>query len=194
MPAMQVPPISVRPLERYQLLWLAAGITLVSGCLVTWALIYLRMQALETGEHLTRSLAQVIEEQTTRTFQSVDQSLDITAKNLTQMQLAGTLTEDSARQLLRQELKSMPYARVLWVTDAQGRLVYDTQVGHNGVDLSNTAYFKALLTKPATGFLISPPVKSKLDGLWLIPAARPLIGSDGRFMGTIAASVNPHYF
>ncbi|OYT92023.1 MAG: hypothetical protein CFE43_10700 [Burkholderiales bacterium PBB3] len=206
MPAMQVPPklaapqstrfasASVPALERYQLLWLAAGITLVSGCLVALALAYLRVQAIETGEDLTQSFAQVIEEQTTRTFQSVDQSLEITANNLAQMQRTGTLNEVSARQLLRQELKSMPFARVLWVTDAQGRLVYDTQVVRSDTDLSDTGYFKTLLAQPDAGFLISAPVKTTRDGLWLIPAARPLIAADGDFGGAIVALIDPRYF
>ncbi len=180
--------------QRLQLLWLAAGVILVSGTLLALALVYLRVQAINTSEHLTRSFAQVIEEQTTRTFQSVDQSLQLTANNMDKMRLAGTLNEDSARQLFQQQLKSMPFARVLWVTDVQGRLIYDSEVGHIGISLSNTAYFKALSAQPQIGFLISPPVKSKIDNQWLIPAARPLFAADGSFLGTIAASVNPLYF
>ncbi len=178
----------------HQLLRLATVVTLVSGCLVAAALAYLRLQAIDSGERLTRSFAQVIEEQTTRTFQSVNQSLEVGAERLAQMRSAGTLNEISARVLLRQALLSMPFARILWVTDAQGRLIFDSQEGNLGTDLSQTNYFKQLQAHPDTEFLVSAPVKSRLDGLWLIPAAKPLLATDGSFMGTIAAAVDPHYF
>ncbi|QTN29457.1 PAS domain S-box protein [Rhodoferax sp. AJA081-3] len=180
--------------EARQLLWLAAAVVVVTACLVALALAYLRAEAIDTSERLTESFAQVIEEQTTRTLQSVDQNLQITATRLAQMEQLGTLNEETARQLLRQQLQSMPFARVLWVTDAQGRLLHETGEGHNGTDLSDTAYFKALQAAPQTPFLVAAPVKSKLDGFWLIPAARPLLAADGSFAGTIVASINPLFF
>ncbi len=177
-----------------QLLWLAAVVVVISGCLVALALAYLRGQEIEEAERLTDSFAQVIEEQTTRTLQSVDQSLQITTARLVQMQVTGALNEKSARQLLQQQLQTMPFARVLWVTDAQGRLIHESGEGNLGADLSNTAYFKFLHAQPQTVFLVSPPVKSRIDGQWLVPTARPLLAADGTFAGTIAASVNPLYF
>ncbi len=186
--------VSTTSATRRQLLWLAGIVVLVSACLVAAALAFLRGQAIQTGERLTESFAQVIEEQSARTLQSVDQSLQITAIKLAQMELAGTLNEDSARQLLRQQLQTMPFARVLWVTDAQGRLIYDSDIGNLGADLSDTAYFKSLQAAPQTPFLVDTPLKSHLDGQWLIPAARPLLAADGSFAGTIVASVNPLFF
>ena len=186
--------LSASASERRQLLRLAAAVIVVSACLVALTLAYLRTQAIEVGERLTQSFAQVIEEQTTRTFQSVDQNLQLTANILAQMESTGALDEDSAHQLLRRQLEAMPFARVLWVTDAQGRLIYDSGVGNLGTDLSDTAYFKLLQSQPNTSFLVSTPVKSRIDGQWLIPAARPLFAADGTFRGTIAASVNPLFF
>src|SRR6187402_1389003 len=98
MPAMQAPAIA-----RHQLLWFAVGVTVVSGCLVALALIHLRTQAIESGQRLTESFAQVIEEQTTRTLQSVDQSLEIATDKLALQRAAGVLTEDTARKLLQEE-------------------------------------------------------------------------------------------
>ena len=193
-PSVQSETASVRAVHRRQLLWLAGGITLVSGCMLALALSFLRTQTIETSEHLTRSFAQVIEEQTTRTFQSVDQTLQLTANNLDHMRLKGTLTNTSALLLFHQTLTPMPFARALWVTDAQGRLIYNSGVEDMGFDLSNAAYFKVLSAQPQTGFLISTPIKSKIDNQWLIPVSRPLIAADGAFIGTIAASVNPLYF
>ena len=187
MPAMQVPVVA-----RFPLLWFAAGVTLVSGSLVAAALVHLRTQAVESGQRLTESFAQVIEEQTTRTFQSVDQSLQITADKLAQQRAAGTLTEATARALLQDEIQSLPFARAMWVTDAQGHIAYDTEIGTAGDDLSETAYFQALRGVPQPRFMVGTPVRSL--GQWLIPASRALRSADGRFIGTITAAVNPRYF
>lgn len=180
--------------EGRQLLWLAAVVIVLSGCLVALALAFLRNEGVESAERLTESFAQVIEEQTTRTLQSVDQSLQITAIQLEQLQASGTLNEDSVRDLLNDQLKTMPFARALWITDRRGHVVHDTGRGHVGSDQYDAAYFKALQVSPQTPFLVAPPIKSALDGYWQIPAARPLLAADGRFAGTIVASVNPLYF
>lgn len=194
LPPAHLAPVPTSLPERRQLRRLAAAVIVISACLISAVLVYLRQEAIDTGERLTEPFAQVIEEQTTRTFQSVNQSLQITALQLAQMQASGTLNEASARQLLRQQLQAMPFARALWATDAQGRLVHESETGNLGTDLSNTAYFLALRAAPRTPFLISGPVKSRIDGKWLIPAARPLLDTEGRFVGTIAASVDPLFF
>ena len=177
-----------------RLFQIAVVAILLSGCLVALALAYVRKQAIEAGENLTESFAQVIEEQITRTLQTIDQTFELTEIELAQMQAAGTLTEDSARQLLRQKLKSMPFVRILWVTDVNGRLRYDTELGNLGANLSDTAYFKFLQSQPQTNFYVSGPVKSRIDNKWLVPAARSLRSANGAFAGTIAAAVDPHYF
>ncbi|APW43318.1 GGDEF domain-containing protein [Rhodoferax saidenbachensis] len=166
----------------------------MSGCLLALTLAHLRTEAITSGSRLTESLAKVIEEQTTRTFQSTEQTLQLTALRLAQLELSGRLNEDSARQLLRQELQSLPFARIVWVTDAKGRLIYDTNVGNIGADLSATEYFRELQARPQTPFLIGTPAKSRLDGKWLIPVALPLKTADGRFKGTLATAVDPLYF
>ncbi|MBC7917394.1 MAG: PAS domain S-box protein [Rhodoferax sp.] len=187
MSAMQAPANNSR-----QLLWFAVGVALVSGCLVAAALLYLRAQALESGQRLTESFAQVIEEQTTRTLQSVDQSLQMAADKLALQRAAGTLTEASARALLQEELRSLPFVRALWVTDARGRLTFGTEPGNIGTDLSNVDYFISLKARPETRFLVGSPVHG-MDH-WMIPAARTLRSMNGGFGGTIAATVDPHYF
>lgn len=187
MPQKQVPLTA-----RHQLLWFAVAVTLVSGALVALALIHLRSQALESGERLTESFAQVIEEQTTRTLQSLNQSLLIAADKIAQQRASGKLTEASARKLLQEELRALPFARKLWVTDAQGRLTFDSEPGTTGNDMSGTANFRTLQDAPLAGFLVGAPVRG-MDQ-WLIPASRPLRAADGTFVGTISAALDPHYF
>jgi len=91
------------PIRRH-LLSLATGAILVSGLLVAATLAYLHQQAIESGERLTESFAQVIAEQTDRTAQTIDQGLELAAKSLEELQAAGGLSEPAGRELLREEI------------------------------------------------------------------------------------------
>ncbi len=172
----------------------ATGFILVSGCLVALALLHLRTQAIESGERLTESFARVIEEQTTRTFQTIDQRLQLAASGLAQLDASTKLNEQSARALMREALKELPFVRAMWVLDAQGRIKYDSDIGNIGLNLSDRAYFQIYQTQPQTGFHIGAPVRSRSTGAWLISAARPLGSASETFSGIIVAAVEPTYF
>ena len=80
--------------------------------LLSLTLSFLGIQTIDTGEHLTRSFVQVIEEQTTRTFQSVDQTLQLKANQQEKMWLARSMSEESTRLLFRQALDFTPFVRM----------------------------------------------------------------------------------
>lgn len=158
---------------RRPLLWLALGFTVGSACLIALALSYLRNQAIESGARLTQSFAQVIEEQATRTLQTIDQRLQLASASMAHLDATGQLNEQSARLLLRQQVKELPFVRAMWVMDAQGRIQYDSDEGNIGVSLADRPYFQIYLTQPLTGFYLGTPVRSRSTGTWLVSAARP---------------------
>lgn len=177
-----------------QLLWIAVGVILVSGALVVLVLFYQRTQKLEAGLRQSESFAQVIEEQTTRTLQTVDQQLQLAATNLRQLEAENRLNEASARLVLRGQLDGLPYVRAMWVLDAQGRIVYDSDIGNIGVSLADREYFQIYRDQPKTQFHVGAPVLSRSTGTWLISASRPLPADKGAFKGVIVAAVEPPYF
>jgi len=179
---------------RRPLLWLALGFTVGSACLIALTLNYLRNQTISSGARLTQSFAQVIEEQTTRTIQTIDQRLQLASAGIAQLAAAGQLNGQSARQLLRQHVKELPFVRAMWVMDAQGRIQYDSDEGNIGVSLADRPYFQIYLTEPRTGFYLGTPVRSRSTGTWLVSAARPLHTSQGSFAGIVVAAVEPPYF
>jgi PAS domain S-box-containing protein len=185
-------PAQISP--RHHLLWFALSIILVSGLLISLTLSYLRDQAIESGKQLTESFVQVIEEQTTRTIQTIDQRLQLAANGLAQLSASGGPTEQSARVLLSEHLKDLPFARALWVMDSQGRIIYEAGSGNIGLNLADRAYFQIYIAQPQTGFYMGTPVKGRTTNRWVISAARPLKAADGSFNGIIVAAVEPPYF
>jgi PAS domain S-box-containing protein len=177
-----------------RLLWTSLGVCVLTGVLVALTLAYLRTAAIQAGVLQTESLARLIEEQTSRSLQAVDQRLELAAVQLQARQLSGGLDQAHGRALLRTQLQQMPFLRAMWVLDEQGHIAYDSDAGNLGVDLSDRAYFKIYREQPETGFYIGKPVRSRTTGNWLIVASRPLRTANGRFVGVVAAAIEPPYF
>lgn len=173
---------------------MTAGVIAVTGVLTALALAYLRTQAIERGEQGSVAFTQVVAEQTTRTIQTVDQRLELVSAQLGRLEAAGKLNPNSARQLLRTQIRSLPYVRASWTLDAQGRIEYDSDEGNIGIDLADRDYFQVYVRNPDTGFYLGDPIVSRTVGTWLISAARPLHDADGRFSGVLVAAIVPDYF
>lgn len=176
------------------ILWLAFALIVISGTALAAALIYLRGETLSTGERLNESLTHVIEEQTGRTFQAVDQRLQLAATRLEAMQGDSQLNEESARSMLREEIRELEFLRAIWVLDSDGRILYDTDTGNVGLSLADREYYLVYGLEPSTGFHLSAPVRSRSTGGWLLSASRPLRTANGAFNGVIVAAVEPAYF
>ena len=183
------PPSLIRPIA-----WLVGGLVVASACAVATALYYLRGEAVRSGEVLSQSLVQVIEEQTSRTFQTVDQRLQLAANQLQALQVDNKLDENAARSMLRGQLNTLPFVRAIWVLDAEGRILFDSNTGNTGVAMADREYFEIYKRQPATQFHLSAPVRSRTTGTWLISASRPLSTGAGTFSGVIVAAVEPLYF
>lgn len=173
---------------------LVLAFALVTTVLLAAALMFMRREALHAGGQRTEALSQVIAEQTARTFQSVDERLQLTLTMLDAMRRSGPVDAESARPLLREQLKDLPFVRAIWVLDREGRIVLDSDVGNIGVSLADREYFQVYRRAPATEFYIGPVVRSRSTGTWLASASRPVRGWDRAIEGVIVAAVEPAHF
>ena len=170
------------------------GIALLTGALLVFALLYQRESALRSGEQLTDSLSRVISEQTSRTLQSADQTLRLAIVRVEALRAAGRLDEDTAREVLRQELVGVPFLRALWVLDTDGRIVLNSDEGSIGVSFADRPYFQVYLREPATEFFIGPALRSRTRGTWTVNVARPIRDAQGRVRHVLVGSLDPPYF
>ena len=179
---------------RRQLLWIAAGSVLVSGILVALALANARTQAIESGQRLTRSYTQVIEEQTTRTLQTVDQRLQLFISSLAQMEADSRLSESSARAMFKDGIRELPFVRTILMVGKDGRVKYSTNEALLGIDVSDRAYFRSFRDSAQAGMFVTDPIVARVGGLWTVNAVRALPPVGGEFAGIIVASLEPRYF
>jgi PAS domain S-box-containing protein len=180
---------------RGQLLtWLVAGLTLFSACAVAAALVYLRNEALRTGEILSESLLLSVSGQTSRAFQATDLRLQIAASQLESLKATQGLNQDSARAVLREQLQGLPFVQAISVVDQQGQIIFDSDVGNIGRQQADREYFQVYQQQPAAGFHLSAPLPGSQAGTWLISASRPLRSANGELRGVIEASIDLAYF
>ena len=173
---------------------LTTVLVLLSSVAVAASLYYFRGETLRAGERLTQSIVHVVEEQTTRTFQTIDQRLLLAANLIQKRQADRNFEEGAAQELLRDQLKALPFVRAIWVLDSQGRIIFDSDAGNVGVARGEHEYFQVYQQKPATEFHISAPVRSGSTKRWQISASRPLRSPGGKLTGVIVAAVDPSYF
>jgi PAS domain S-box-containing protein len=170
------------------------ALALLTGALLVFALLYLREAARHAGEELTESLSRVISEQTARTLQSVDQTLQLAILRLDTLHASQRFDETSARTALRGELKGLPFLRALWVVDTNGRIVVGSDEGNIGAAMGDRPYFQAFVNKPDTEFYIGTVLRSRTTGTWMMSVARPIRNADGSLRGVMAGAVEPPYF
>ncbi len=137
------------------------------------------------------TLAYLLAEQTTRTFQAVD----LTLVGLEPSLMAGSLPDHAPafEQLLRQRVAEVDFIHALVVTDAQGRITQTSDAAVAGT-LAGQSYFQALRHDPRMKMLIGRPPADRPALNGAIPILRRLDTADGRFAGVIMASVDPRYF
>ena len=179
-----------------QLYWFAASIILILAGSIAWTLYYLRVQALESGTDLTESFAQVVEEQVTRTLQTVDFRLQIAESALAKLKAEGRLSPESSREMLQKQFEELPFVRVVYVIDAQGRVtsLSGPTSTNIGLDLSHREYFKAHLNQRQSGFYVGTPVRGSTSNAWTVTASRPLYSGSSEFAGIIVAALDSAYF
>jgi signal transduction histidine kinase len=184
----------VRPARAIALFWVLAScaIALATGA----ALWELRSQALARAERELGNVARLLTEQTTRAVQAVDAALRGTIERLRADRSSGYLMDERAiHTLLRARLDGMPQARSLSVFGSDGAMLR-TSMAYPvpAIAAADRAYFSVHRDDDRRGLFIDRPVRSRVDGKWVILASRRLDGLGAAFDGVVAAGLDPVYF
>jgi PAS domain S-box-containing protein len=170
------------------------AIALLTGALLVFAVLYLRESALRRGEELTDALSRVISEQTTRTLQSVDQTLQLAIVRLDAERARARPDAARGREVLRSQLRDLPFLRALWVADPTGRILVDSDDSTLVAELAAQAPFQAYVRDPRQPFFIGPVQRSASHGTWVMTMARAVRDPDGTVRAVIAGAVESPYF
>ena len=166
----------------------------MSATVVAVILQQLRADVVVASQNALKAFAQLSDEQTARTFQNVEQTLEgLEAQLLPAMRSAlGDVPSLSAE--LRRLIESRPFLSAVTVLDSEGHVLFSSERDVAGLDLSDRAYFVDSRRRPGLRFQLGTPVRARTTGDWLLPASRSVRLPSGEFAGVILASVNPLFF
>ena len=164
-------------------------VLLVAGVLWGyWTALYKDAQSRST------TLAFLLAEQTTRTFQAVD----LTLSGLAPFLEAGQHLPEhdpAFEKLLVRRVAELDSVHALYVVDTSGRVTQTSGAVREIVaDVSAHPYLADFQRDPTVTFLIGQPLFSRPGHLSAIPVMRRLTANGDGFAGMLVASVEPRYF
>jgi signal transduction histidine kinase len=167
--------------------WLAAL------SVVAWLVYEGYAVALERGERSSAAFAAVLEHQAGRTFQAIGLTLGAVGDSH-QLKPRPARNDAEFQQMMARRLTDIPFVRALFVIDADGWIVHDTEYPATpNVSLADRPYFKIHAQDPHHPGTVWPPLESRSGSGWFLPVTRPL-GRAGRFEGVVVAAIQAEYF
>lgn len=173
---------------------IAVLMALAIGAFLGMAMAWMHTEDREQALALGAAFAQVVEEQTSRTLQAVDLRLMLAADTLMHAEEHGKVGPKATQVVLAGSLRDLPFVRAIWIMDARGIVTVRSDQGPLGLDFSDRPFFRHLQGGMHRDLYLGEPVRSQIDGKWLIHAARPLFSSQGAFVGVVVAGLEPRYF
>ena len=154
------------------------------------------VDVMQRAEDHLRGLAQILGVQALRSTHAIDTLLNSAVEDAQRSEKQGLITASEAlHQHLRESIASTPYVRALTVMDASGKLIINTrQFPPLPLDFSRFEFFRAHRDGHNPQLVVSPPVAGWLDGRMSIPISRKVRDAEGRFLGVVAADIDPAYF
>ena len=154
-----------------------------------------RDAALQDAQARVTNLSTVFAENMTRSFEAIDLMLQNAAEEYQDHRIGrSTPMRDPVVFLQRLSGRTPLLRGVVWV-DADGMRAYSS-LGTNlpPVSFAGQEQFEAHRSKPDIGLFVGHPVRSALDGRWLILASRRIDAPDGSFAGVVQGALDIDYF
>ncbi|AZN35982.1 PAS domain S-box protein [Iodobacter ciconiae] len=171
----------------------------ILAIVTTFALIIMSLHdyqaTIKEAERSSLSLARSLDEHATRSFVSVEQSMQNIVENLNQFGGVDMANEQQTHQVLQDKVKLAPQVRAIITIDSKGLIQsHGLEYPTRRVNLADRSYFLYHSQFQDNRPLIGPPIQSRTDGKWLIPVTQRIKKNNGTFGGVILAGVEPQYF
>ncbi|STQ91620.1 PAS domain S-box protein [Iodobacter fluviatilis] len=150
---------------------------------------------IKEAERSSLSLARSLDEHATRSFVSVEQSMQNIVENLNQYGGVDQANELQTHKVLQDKVKLTPQVRAIITIDSKGLIQsHGLEYPTRHVSLADRSYFLYHRQFQDSRPLIGNPILSRTDGKWLIPVTQRIKKNSNEFGGVILAGVEPQYF
>ena len=172
----------------------AFSVLCATGVLANLAFQVLQGRAATIG-HATQNaatLVRTLDAQTTASIDATELALLATDNALRMLPASDPGRDKLIETMLAESIDRLPFVRAIWVLDANGVMIHDSERLPGRYDLSARAYFKAHRDDQKLGLYIDQPVVSKL-GIPFIGLSRRIARADGSFGGVVVAALEPDH-
>jgi signal transduction histidine kinase/ActR/RegA family two-component response regulator len=193
---------------RSRMSWVVALFCLIF-MIASWSAVLIELgreheSAIQSEVRQNKNLTLVLQEQTMRTFATIDQA---TLRVRESIRNAAFKSEDLTRFANETGMVPDILTQLSWI-GPDGRFIgsnLDPRGKKTGnIDLSDREHIRAHLQPDSlgnqaiqfsnNGLFVGKPVLGKVSGKWTIQLSRKVLNRDGSTKGIIVASVNPRYF
>jgi len=168
-------------------------LTVLAGAITvaTW----LRYGAIADQRDRLDDTAAVLAQHAARTVDSIDVVLGGMAEKIAALSVEGGPAAEELRDLLHDRTAGLPHVRGVLYVDAQGIGRGDSGAAPpRPLDASDRVYFRHHQERAGASVFIDAPVFSRVSGHWRIVLSRRVQSADGRFLGVVAAGIDPAIF
>lgn len=137
-------------------------------------------------------LTRVLEEQTSASLDAVELALQASGRAARIMAPDAPGRRQVIDRLLDDSLARLPFIRAIWVLDADGNMIHDSEKLPGKYNLADRDYFKVHRDQAPPGLFIDRPMLSKL-GVPFIGLSWRNVRADGSFGGVSVAALEPDY-
>ncbi len=142
----------------------------------------------------TINLTRVLQEHVNGSFQSTDLVLRELKTILETGRHQGEINKNKYNKIFLERRLRLPEVRSFKAADKNGEYIVDDGGLQNYSNLSDRAYFHALKHANDDELVISQPVISRTNHIWVVVLARRLVDSKGNFDGVILGTIPLSYF
>ncbi len=150
-----------------------------------------RSQYEQRAELLTQNLGEAIEQGLAANFAGIDLALGTVVSMVERRLRGGSLDLRDVDAVVQGMLARRADMAAIRITDAQGRAMPGPGLpaGEPAVSYADRDWFQAHRDGSAQGLVMSRPLVGKVAAVWLVSLSRRYSDADGRFAGTVVASV-----
>ncbi|MBM3547890.1 MAG: response regulator [Alphaproteobacteria bacterium] len=161
----------------------------------TYSLWSAHRSAILRAERDTMNAASVLAEHAARTFEGVARTLEAVKDLHRDVTIGATGSMAEAHDALKTIQGTSPVLLGIGWTDAAGnRLASSLYKDPPALNIADQDQFAAHKTSANLGLYLAPPLRSRLDGTWILPVTCRIEDSSGGFAGVISAVLRLDYF
>lgn len=169
---------------------MTAGVLLLNLFVITLIVLSLRQSLHQYEERAaieTRNLARVLEQHIDGIIDKTDVVLFAAAEEFEHQFARGGVNRRELQDFLNRMETQLPELDRLTVIDDCGKVIYHTGTGTLG-NVSGREFFQQLRKNQRSGLYLSKPIKSRINGRWVVILARRINLADGTFAGTVCGA------